>query len=671
MSTDLPVSQQIDRIRRLPRGTARTAAAEHVVRTVESDGSLRPDLPGALLCLLDAYTETDLEASRYPVFARALRLWDESPDLFSPAERHHLFWVFKWLGQSLDEYPALSREQALAFLDDMDRRFAAEGLGRSAPLLARFTWESSIGDPHAEQAMTEWLTAGADDLDDCAACTIGRQVRFLMSAGRYQRAIDLGLTQTHSCLSEPASTFHQTALAALLTGQPDLAWTMYRRAQATLDPSTCDHAGSRGAGFELLCRGGRLDEALRQLRHVFPDLLHHADNPLAQLSFWSDLLFGLSAVLPDAADTPTGLPAPEPSTVAELHAWLLARARPLAARFDARNGTDRRTRNLQDALAATPAPFPLPGESSLLVSDEDAPSGSPRDTDEGRADPPSSTMAPAQAGGAEAGAGDDAHQTPESLLADAETVFRFRDFERAAPIYRRAAAALEAQGFLDRAGLAQADAALCLTNAGHRREAHEVFRRAAALLAAGGASLLTRTQVLSVWAQVAAGLENPAPVIDAAEQALADLAKDAPADDGVDLSEDLAERLRVKRLRLSGFLQWRWAQAMAERVAHRSDDAAAADRERAAGRAIAAAQDMAHAGRIECAGQAFALAGRLRRDQGRTEDALWCVESAVEAYTLVRGRDARAEAAGDLIELLRATGRAERADRVAADLTHW
>lgn len=269
-------------------------------------------------------------------------------------------------------------------------------------------------------------------------------------------------------------------------------------------------------------------------------------------------------MLPDAADTPTGLPAPEPSTVAELHAWLLAQARPLAARFDARNGTDRRTRNLQDALAVTPP--------------------------------------------------------------------RFRDFERAAPIYRRAAAAL---------------------------------------LAAGGASLLTRTQVLSVWAQVAAGLEDPAPVIDAAEQALADLAKDAPADDGVDLSEDLAERLRVKRLRLSGFLQWRWAQAMAERVAHRSDDAAAADRERAAGRAIAAAQDMAHAGRIECAGQAFALAGRLRRDQGRTEDALWCVESAVEAYTLVRGRDARAEAAGDLIELLRATGQAERADRVAADLTHW
>ena len=52
-----------------------------------------------------------------------------------------------------------------------------------------------------------------------------------------------------------------------------------------------------------------------------------------------------------------------------------------------------------------------------------------------------------------------------------------------------------------------------------------------------------------------------------------------------------------------------------------------------------------------------------------TDAAVWALESAFEGFTAVGNTADRAEAAGELIELLRASGQSDRADQVTAQLT--
>ena len=58
----------------------------------------------------------------------------------------------------------------------------------------------------------------------------------------------------------------------------------------------------------------------------------------------------------------------------------------------------------------------------------------------------------------------------------------------------------------------------------------------------------------------------------------------------------------------------------------------------------------------------------MQRELGRTSDALWSLESAFEGFTAARAKQQRADAASELIELLRQAGRLERADEIAAAL---
>ena len=103
-----------------------------------------------MLDLVEAYTFGGEGQKSFVVFARALRLWDESPELFDASDEHNLFWEFKWIASDLPDYPQIRREQAEAFLDDMQRRFELQGSGVSAVLAARFGWAWQSGATGAE-----------------------------------------------------------------------------------------------------------------------------------------------------------------------------------------------------------------------------------------------------------------------------------------------------------------------------------------------------------------------------------------------------------------------------------------------------------------------------------------------------------------------------------------
>ena len=617
-------------IRRLPYGTARTAAAEAMARQIEADGP-RERLPEALLDLVEAYTFTDEGYKSFVPFARLLRLWDANPELFDGSDRRNLFWEYKWVAGDLSDYLEIGRPQAEEFLAEMGRRFDLAGYGRRAVAGMKFGWAWHSGSPDAEAARLRWLREPMDEMDDCQACCVGHQTDYFTEAGRFAEAIEVGSTQQSRCNLEPTVTFGALALAYLEAGDLDAAAATHRRFLACIDTATSDFAPARGQEFELLARGGHLDRALLRLRNEYPKLLAKASTPQFRLRFLIGVLAGLSANL-DQPDLPTGLQRDGQETLAELHAWVGAEAQALAARFDERNGNDFYGRQIARALGARRLGV-LSFDSSLVVP-------VPAEEPERRVASP----------------------VPESPVSRAEQLADAGDQAGAARAYALAAEEAEEAGLLADAGLAWAESAHCAEADGDDQLAHARYGLALPRLQAADARVDLVTQVLVAWAPVAARVVDTAAVMDAIDATLVRLEDE----DTSELSEGLAKRRRnrIERMRAS------LTDTLARAIASTPADQRGAGREVADAirLATAAGEEYAQADAVADAAHAFWLAGQLQRDAGATEGALWALESAFEGFTLANLPAPRAEVGGELIGLLRATGQFAKADEVIAVL---
>ncbi|WP_427871064.1 hypothetical protein [Leucobacter luti] len=665
------VEHELRTIRKMPYGTARIAAAEAISRRIEAEGP-REHLAESLLDLVEAYTFADEGTKSFVVFARLLRLWDESPELFDTGDEHNLFWEFKWIAGDLPDFPQISRAQAEAFLADMERRFELAGHGLSSVRMSRFRWSWHSGLEDADEERLRWITGLRDEFEDCRACTIGQQVDFLTESGRHAEAVELGLTQSASCNLEPSRTNYAVALSALLVGQPELALTVHRRARAGDDGGPTDFSPARGQGFEMLARGGRLAEALRILRNDHVRLLTQSSTPLFRLRFLLGVLAGLSANLPsgdtEAAERETGLREPGWGTVSELRDWVLAEARDTAAALDARNGNARYESLIERALAAEPAAAPLPEPRAGAAEDRPAParasdpgsgSGAVGREGEGGGFP---GELPGSAEEAAAVSARLAEFAPDDLLARAEVEVRRPDFFAAGLLYEAAADGLRAGGWMARAGAARAEAAQCAATEEFEEGAHALFASAVQELRAGGADPDVLVAVIVAWAPIAARLDEAGELVAAAAAALEGHGE---CDEG-DLDDKLAERRRAEFMKRRADLRDTLARSIAS--ARPEQLPAGIDRAFAVAQATTAGEEYARLGRAGDAAHAFWLAGLLQRDAGNTEDAIWSFESAFEGFTIARLRSERAEAAGELIQLLRETGQEARAAEITAQL---
>lgn len=624
------IGQELRQIRGLPYGVARTAAAEQIVRRIEADGP--PDrLAEALLDLVEAYTFFGDGAKSFVAFARLLRLWDTNPELFDEADARNLFWEFKWVAGDLPDYAEIGVDQAQAFLADMRRRFDLAGHGLSSVVMSEFRWAWHTGNPDAETARLRWVAIPRDEFDDCRACTIGQQVGFFTAAGRYAEAIALGLTQDGRCNREPTGTFHALALAYLLHGDPETAVDYHRKALATLDKfDGSDFAIGRAQEFELLARGGQLERALRRLREVYPELLTKAATPLSRLRFLLGVLAGLVANA-DQPELATGLRESGRGTVGELSAWARTEAEALAARFDARNGNDYYANLVRGALAATRA-----GQLELDVAMPAVP-------------------APAEA--SPQPATETADADPAAL---AEQHLARGDQRAAASAYAEAAVAAEVAGMLADAGVAWAESAHCAELMGDLAAANERYARALPRLRASGAEAEVLVQIMLAWAPVAISVYQPEPVLAELDLVGSIVDTQLAADDASPRRKDSV-----------GYWRATLADCFARVVAslppeHRTGETSVEAAIAAAGRA---GEEFAKAGKVTDAAHAFWLAGRLQRDAGDTENALWSLESAFEGFAVAHDRKALADAAGDFIDLLRTSGQESRAEAVVAQLS--
>lgn len=650
------VNAAVHQIRSMPYGIARSAAAAAEVERVVAEG---PDEARAyaLFALVESSVWGGEVAKAYLPFTQLLRWWDEHPEHFDDEDAHSLFWSFKWMVGHLVEFPTVPAEQIERTLDDMARRYALAGNGTNAVALERFAWARERGAADVEDAYQAWVTTPRDEYSQCEACEPGDRAAYLFETERYDEGIRLleqVLTGSPQCATEPGDMLSRLQLAYLEVGEPEAAARTHRRGLRHLDNGV-PMDGPQGRHVEFLARTGNADRALRRLvdqqRHLV-----ESDSPGERLGFLTSVGVATGVLRATRGDEPLALREVPARTVAELDTWVRAEAAALARAFDERNGTTAATDRLLSAWRRTERVVPV---DLAVLGGTGAPAPG---TSTGPAADGTGALVPGPSDGVGPAAPvDDA----DALLERAEAVAA-EDPVLAARLLRDASGMLEADGHLDRAGFALAEAAQLAAVEGDADAASSAFDRAVALLHAGGVPARYVGPVVRAAARVRAESDDVTPSLAAVDRVLVALDPAAPPVPGMGtaaaepaLGDDLAERERAADA----------AEARELRDTRARLLATAGELEAAAAQAESVAEEFARAGSVADAAHAFWLAGRCRVQAGAYADAVDALESGMEGFAIVGDRAARVHVADELVDVLRRLGRDDDAAEVARALT--
>ncbi|MFF8775351.1 hypothetical protein [Kitasatospora sp. NPDC015120] len=337
-----------------PYGRQRTVTAEELVDAAEQfdDTAVRAM---ALLELMEAY-EYDGERSKSPVvFARVLKLWDKDPDGFGEWAQQQVFWRFKWVSTSLMGTPDVPLAAIRRWHEEMRSRYRAAGHGLQPYYAQRFHLASHIGED-VQDAYELWAGRPRTELSDCHACEIRARAVHHLRQGDDATALDVWrpvLDGEATCAEEPYVSHAQALLPLLRQGRLDearsshLVGYRFARGKSGLARSVglhiefCALSGNEPRGLELLAENR--------------DLFGVTGDPVSRLDFLTCVEV-LIAALARAGHGELAVSGPPGAswTVDTLLAHVRGEADALAARFDARNGTDAVSTRRRERLAGRP-----------------------------------------------------------------------------------------------------------------------------------------------------------------------------------------------------------------------------------------------------------------------------------------------------------------------------
>lgn len=350
----------------LPNGPAKVAVLEEAVRAADAAG----DLDDGYRCreyLLDAAVSSGRGDLLLAHYAWCLAQHDAHPDRFNT---HSLLWRYKWVSGNAVSFPEISLAQLHALIDDMDRRFKEYGAGARAVLAQRYGLARHVGDKEAAADLfVRHQRTPRDHLSDCAACEADDAVDHHIFFGRNRRAVAAAtaiVSGRLSCTTVPESTFAVLLKPLVRLGELDEAARLHR-AGLRLALQSGDGVTNFGRHLEFLGLTDNLTAGLRLLARTLPAGLGGYE-PISRHRYLTGSLFLLERVAVAGLNPKVRVPvghvlSPDGKGVPAdaLQAWVATEAAGLAARFDARNGTDAFARGLakRERLHRQVKPFPL------------------------------------------------------------------------------------------------------------------------------------------------------------------------------------------------------------------------------------------------------------------------------------------------------------------------
>lgn len=362
------VRQMLKRAEGLPDGGEKIALCEEAVRFADESRDLRAQYH-AREELVEAALWGGVPEKCLVAYTWCLAQFDKHPGEF---DEWRLLWRYKWVVNSICEFPQVPKEQIYAMLDEMERRYLKGGYGLRAVYMYRQQVEKFWG--NREEAIKHYRHARQlpdDDVSDCAACNTDGQVSFQLYLGEYERAVGLARPLVEGrrvCRSVPQRTFARLLIPLLLhLDRRAEAWDYHMRGYAMLsahDVGLLDYASDH---LVFLTLYGDLEKAAMLFERHYP-WSEKNTSVFDRLVFYRAAWLFLE-VAADAGRDTLRLQLPDTFALydtggsyetARLREWFEARAREMSKRFDARNENDHVTKETEALIAlksrATPPP---------------------------------------------------------------------------------------------------------------------------------------------------------------------------------------------------------------------------------------------------------------------------------------------------------------------------
>lgn len=361
----------------MPHGPSRVAVAEEAVRLADAHG----DVPLAFDArdeLITAATFNGYLDRALVAFSWCLGHCDREPAKF---DDRRLLWKYKWVANNLYSFPQITLDQIEATIDDMARRYRKHGMSPRPVHMIRNTLAIHVGDHRkARESLKKAEDSPRDSMSDCLACERNGAVHCLVFLGEDAEAVRRAapiLAGELRCMRIPAATLANVLEPMLRLGRVAEAMACHHRGYRLIAQER-DYLDDAAEHLGFLALTGNLVKGAKLVERHTPWMLESSvsqDNRFefamsARLFFERLRAAGRRRI---KLRLPESFPGVRPDATydpAELEAAFLADAQALAARFDARNGTDRFAEriaeNLELARIATPfplrAPRPKPGD---------------------------------------------------------------------------------------------------------------------------------------------------------------------------------------------------------------------------------------------------------------------------------------------------------------------
>jgi hypothetical protein len=362
----------LGRAERLEPGEAKVMALEEAARLADAHG----DVPLAYEvrdALIEAATFGGFPDRALVAFAWCRGQQQRDPERFSA---DLLLWKQKWVVGRLDEFPHVSRKQIEGALDDVEQCFAKAGAGRRAVLKLRYQAARDMGDTAAADALwAQWVRSPRDHLTDCRACELDDELDHYIDRGEYEVVLEKArplLEGRSSCTEVPHLTLGSVLYPLFKLERLEQARDCHLRGY-TLVQRNRDFLATVGEHLEFLSLTGNVVRGLRLFERHLGWALEHASHR-DRFTFYTASLALVERALGEGRErVELSLPraftlySPEGSyETPTLRGWLAAQSEGIAAKFDARNGTNRfrqlvtRAKRLGNEVRPFPINAPLP-----------------------------------------------------------------------------------------------------------------------------------------------------------------------------------------------------------------------------------------------------------------------------------------------------------------------
>ena len=371
------IDDLLDRARSLRHGLAQVALTEEAVHLADRHN----DAAAGFAARLD-YVSATLFAGQpdrmLVAFAWLLARFDQNPDEF---DAQRLLWQYKWVVNSLPDFPQVTRAQIDEMFVDMERRYRAAGASMQTIFFKKRGVAYKLGDPAAAAAANRAM-AGLfrDDLSDCLACEADAAVEYHFVQREYEQGVAAAgpiLGGRYFCSEVPQVTYAQLLMPLLRLDRGDEAAQLHLAGYKLISRNPVEFIPQLAEHIEFLAVTDNLPRAVRLLeKHLI--LALESPCPAWRFRFFLAAKLLTERFAEAGRETvklrmPDAFPARTETRqyrTGELADWFTADLTEWADRFDARNGNDHFRRRVAGVanLKALARPVPLPKR------DGDAPS---------------------------------------------------------------------------------------------------------------------------------------------------------------------------------------------------------------------------------------------------------------------------------------------------------